>query len=288
MSFLDRFHDPQTGPHISKTSKSIAIFTILVIGIIFILFPIAWMVTTALKDQNEIYAYQLTFLPQKPTLENFIIGWKEAKFYKFFSNSIIITSFRVAITVLMNAMAGFALGKYKFRGRTFLFYLIIAAMMIPDQVRMIPLYNMIHSLHLIDTYVSVILPSLGATFGTFLMMQYVQGIPDELMESARIDGCTEYRIFAQIVLPLTKPVVVTNLVFQFMWGWNDLLYPLLFIHSKENYTVQLALAAFRDSDTVTVGPIMAMSLLSIIPIVIVFLSVQKYFIEGIAVHGVKG
>jgi multiple sugar transport system permease protein len=153
---------------------------------------------------------------------------------------------------------------------------------------MIPLYTMMKSLNLIDTHLSVILPSLGATFGTFLMRQYSQTLPNEILEAARIDGCSELRIFLIISLPLCLPAVVTNVIFQFMWSWNEFLYPLLFLRDERKYTVQLALSIFRNSDTVTAGPIMAMSLLSVVPIVAIFFSLQKYFVEGIASHGVKG
>jgi ABC-type glycerol-3-phosphate transport system permease component len=265
-----------------------AVFILLFLGALIMLSPIAWMVSMAFKEQSEIYTANPKLIPNKITFQNFIDGWVKGGFLHFFVNSTVVTTIRVLLTVIINAMAGYAFGKYRFRGKAFLFMIVLSAMMIPDQVRMIPLYSLISSLGLIDTFASVILPGLGATFGTFLMTQYVKTIPDELMEAARIDGCSEYRIFSQIIMPLVKPALVTNLIFQFMWGWNDLLYPLLFLQSKENYTLQLALAFFRDSDTVTAGPIMAMSLGSIIPILIIFFLLQRYFVEGIAVHGVKG
>ncbi|GGG03449.1 carbohydrate ABC transporter permease [Paenibacillus abyssi] len=264
------------------------VFVMLLLGALVMLFPIAWMVSMSLKEQNEIYTQFPKLIPDKITLQNFSEGWVKGGFYDYYVNSTIVTTIRVLLTVAINAMAGYAFGKYRFRGKGFLFLLVLSAMMIPDQVRMIPLYSMINSLGFMDTFASVIFPGLGATFGTFLMTQYVKTVPDELMEAARIDGCSEYRIFSQIIMPLVKPALVTNLIFQFMWGWNDLLYPLLFLQSQEKYTLQLALAFFRDSDTVTAGPIMAMSLASIIPILIIFFLLQRYFVEGIAVHGVKG
>jgi ABC-type glycerol-3-phosphate transport system permease component len=264
------------------------VFVLLVLGALVMLFPIAWMISMALKDQSEIYTASPKLIPDKITLQNFVDGWVKGGFFQYFINSAFVTTTRVILTVAINAMAGFAFGKYRFRAKNFLFLLVLSAMMIPDQVRMIPLYSLMSSLGLINTYAAVILPGLGATFGTFLMTQYVKTVPDELMEAARIDGCSEYRIFSQIVMPLVKPALVTNLIFQFMWGWNDLLYPLLFLQSQKMYTLQQALALLRDSDTVTGGPIMAMSLVSIIPILVIFFFLQRYFVEGIAVHGVKG
>ncbi|MFH5185345.1 carbohydrate ABC transporter permease [Paenibacillus sp. TAB 01] len=242
----------------------------------------------SLKEQSEIYTATPKLIPDNVTFQNFIDGWVKGGFFDYFVNSSFVTATRVLLTVVINAMAGYAFGKYHFKGKGFLFLLVLSAMMIPDQIRMIPLYSMMNLFGLIDTYTAVILPGLGATFGTFLMTQYVRTVPDELMEAARIDGCSEYRIFTQIIMPLVQPALVTNLIFQFMWGWNDLLYPLLFLQSKEHYTLQLALAFFRDSDSVTAGPIMAMSLVSILPILVIFFLLQRYFVEGIAVHGVKG
>lgn len=264
------------------------IFVLLFAGALIMLFPIAFMVSMSLKEQSEIYTQSPRLLPDKITFANFANGWREGGFAQYFANSIGVTAVRVAITVFMNAMAGFAFAKYRFKGREFLFLLILAAMMIPEQVRMIPLYSMMNAAGLIDSYASIIFPGLGATFGTFLMRQYSMTIPDELLEASRMDGCSEYRIFARVALPLCLPALVTNLIFQFMWAWNDLLYPLLFLQSNEKYTVQLALTIFRNSDTVTAGPIMAMSLLSIVPILIVFFALQRYFVEGIAAHSVKG
>lgn len=261
---------------------------LLIIGAIVVMFPILVMASMSFKEQNEIYSKTFYLLPKAPTLKNYVIGWKEGGFGQFFGNSLIIASIRVTVTVIINAMAGFAFSKYNFKGKNFLFMIILSAMMIPDQIRMIPLYTLMHSVGLIDTYASVILPSLGATFGTFLMKQYSQTLPDEILEAARIDGCSEFRIFSMIAIPLCLPALVTNFIFQFMWSWNDFLHPLLFLRAEEKYTVQLALSIFRNSDTVTAGPIMAMSLLSVVPILVVFFALQKYFVEGIAAHGVKG
>lgn len=263
------------------------VFALLVLGGIIMLFPILVMISMSFKPQNEIYTQSFYLIPKSFTFQNYIKGWQEGGFDKYFANSMIITVTRVIITVIINALAGFAFAKYRFKGKNFFFFIVLSAMMIPDQIRMIPLYKMMYRLKLLDTYASVILPSLGATFGTFLLRQYASSIPDELLEAARMDGCSEFKLFVKVALPLCTPAIITNVIFQFMWGWNDFLYPLLFIRSEEKYTLQLALSIFRNSDTVTAGPIMAMSLVSVIPILIVFFSLQKYFVEGIARQGVK-
>lgn len=260
---------------------------VLVFGIVITL-PVVFMVSMAFKEPSDIYVRNPTLIPRTFTLENFIEGWQGVNFATFFKNSVLVTSITVAVTVVINAMAGYAFAKFTFKGAKFLFVLVLAAMMIPDQVRMIPLYSLMRWAGLLDTYASVILPALGATFGTFLMRQYIKTIPDELLSAARIDGCNEYQIFVRIILPLTKPALATNVIFQFLWSWNHLLFPLIFLRSESKYTIQLALAFFGSSDNVTAGPIMAMSLLSILPVVLVFLLLQKYFIQGIASQGVKG
>jgi len=263
-------------------------YFLIVLFALVMLYPILVLISMSFKEQKEIYTKTFYLIPRRPTVDNYIIGWKEGGFGQYFHNSMIIAGTRVLLTVIINAMAGFAFAKYRFKGKDFLFLIILSAMMIPDQIRMIPLYTMMHKLNLIDHYSSVILPSLGATFGTFLMKQYSETLPDEIIEAARIDGCSEFRIFSTIAAPLCMPALVTNVIFQFMWGWNDFLYPLLFLRSESKYTVQLALSIFRNSDTVTAGPIMAMSLLSVIPILVVFFMLQTYFVEGIAAQGVKG
>lgn len=271
-----------------KQTHDTIVLLLLVLGALVMIFPIAVMLSMSLKPQNEIYTQSFYLIPKEPTLRNYIVGWKEGGFDKYFLNSLLVTTCRVIITIIINAMAGFAFAKYRFKGKNFFFFIVLSAMMIPDQIRMIPLYKMMYNLKLLDTYASIILPSLGATFGTFLLRQYATSIPDELLEAARIDGCSELRVFVKVAIPLCMPAIITNVIFQFMWGWNDFLYPLLFIRSEDKYTLQLALSIFRNSDTVTAGPIMAMSIISVLPILVVFFALQKYFVEGIARQGVKG
>jgi alpha-1,4-digalacturonate transport system permease protein len=260
---------------------------VLAVGIVIVL-PVVFMASMAFKEPADIYVRDPTLLPRRITLDNFAEGWQGVNFRTFFGNSLLVTGVTVAVTVIINAMAGYAFAKFNFRGARLCFLLVLAAMMIPDQVRMIPLYSLMRWAGLLDTYASVILPALGATFGTFLMRQYIKTIPDEILSAARVDGCSEFQIFYRIILPLTKPALATNVVFQFLWSWNDLLFPLLFLRSEAKYTIQLALAFFGSGDNVTAGPIMAMSLLSILPVVLVFLLLQRYFVQGIASQGVKG
>lgn len=261
---------------------------LLVVGAVVMAFPILWMVSLAFQPAEEIYKPQPDLIPQHPTFDNFVEGWTTAGFVQYYLNSSLVTTARVLLTVVINALAGFAFAKYTFRGKAFFFVLVLSAMMIPDQVRMVPLYSMFNSLGLVNSFWSVILPGVGATFGTFLMTQYTRSVPDELLEAARIDGASEWRIFRRVVLPLVTPALVTNVIFQFIWGWNDLLYPLLFLQDDAKYTLPLALASLGGSNALGIGPLMAMSLLTIVPVLIVFFALQRFFVQGIASQGLKG
>ena len=252
-----------------------------------VLFPVAWMISIAFKPYAEIYTGTPALMPIHPTLANFQSGWAQSGFSRYFANSMFVAVSRVVLSVLVNTLAGYGFAKCQFRGRDVLFVIALTALMVPEQVRMIPLYMMMGVLHWMDTFQAVILPSVGVAFGTFLMKQYMDTIPAELLDAGRIDGASELRLLWQIVVPLAVPAVVVNVIFQFMWGWNDLLYPLLFLRSREHYTVQLALALFRDDVTVGGGPIMAMALLATLPMLVVFITLQRYFVQGIALTGLK-
>jgi ABC-type glycerol-3-phosphate transport system permease component len=260
----------------------------LAVGGLLMIFPILWMISLAFQPSSEIYQPHPDLVPLHPTFDNFVSGWSDQGFLRYYLNSSLVTTTRVILTVAINALAGFGFAKYHFRGKAFCFLLVLSAMMIPDQVRMVPLYSLFNDLHLVNSYWSVILPGVGATFGTFLMTQYARSVPDELLEAARIDGSSEWRIFRQIVLPLVVPALITNVIFQFIWGWNDLLYPLLFLQDSSKYTLPLALASLGGSNAMGIGPLMAMSLLTIIPVLIVFFALQRFFVQGISSQGLKG
>ncbi|KQV06456.1 carbohydrate ABC transporter permease [Leifsonia sp. Root112D2] len=284
---IQRVRPPLTMRLIEGTRKHLTLI-VLIIGGLIMMFPILWMISMAFQPMSEIYAKMPSLIPMHPTLDNFITGWNQGGFLEYYVNTSVVTVFRVMLTVIINALAGFGFGKYRFRGQKVLFVLVLAAMMVPDQIRMVPLYQMFNSVGLVNSYASVILPGVGATFGTFLMTQYVRTVPDELLDAARMDGCSEFRIFRQVVIPLVKPALVTNVIFQFFWAWNDLLFPLLFLHDQSKYTLALALANLGNSSDLSIGPIMAMSLLSVIPVLIVFFALQRFFVQGIAAQGIKG
>ena len=259
----------------------------LTIGAALMAFPLLWMLSTSLKAPDEVFTAHLTLIPQKLIWSNYTFGWIQSGFGKYFFNTTLIAVGAVAFSVIFNSMAGFALAKYQFAGREALFLFILSALMVPIQVKIVPLYLLTAQLHWVNTFTGAILPTISQAFGVFLMRQYCLTIPDELIEASRIDGCSEFRIFWQIVFPLCKPAMAVNIIFQFMWRWNDLLWPLIVLRSEKMYTIQQGLAFFRDNPSVAGGPIMAMSFVSILPIVVIFFALQKYFVQGIALTGMK-
>jgi ABC-type glycerol-3-phosphate transport system permease component len=270
-----------------KSWKHLWIHLILTIGALLMMLPVFWMISTSLKAPTEVFSTEFQLLPKQPMWSNYVEGWKQSGFGIFFWNTLIIAIGAVLFSVIFNSMAGFALAKYKFPGRDGIFLFILAALMVPIQVKTVPLYLLTSRLKWINTYHGAILPTISQAFGVFLMRQYCITIPDELLEAARIDGCSDFRTFWQIVFPLCKPAMAVNIIFQFMWRWNDLMWPLIVLRTRDMYTIQQGLAFFRSDPSVAGGPIMAMSFVSIIPIVILFLFLQEYFVQGIAMTGLK-
>ena len=263
------------------------LYLALSIGALLMAFPILWMISMSLKAPEEIFTPQFTLIPQHPVWSNYLFGWVKSGFGNYFMNTLIIAVGAVFFSVVFNSMAGFALAKYRFFGRDGIFLFILAALMVPIQVKIVPLYLLTAGLGWVDTFQGAILPTISQAFGVFLMRQYCLTIPDELIEASRIDGCSDFWIFWRIVFPLCKPAMAVNIIFQFMWRWNDLLWPLIVLRKEQMYTIQQGLAFFREDPSVAGGPIMAMSLVSAIPIILLFFGLQKYFIQGIALTGMK-
>ena len=272
---------------LGSSVSRVLLYFILAIGAVIMAFPIVWMISIAFESPSEIYSLDFNLLPKKIIFTNFAQGWVATKFSNYFLNSLVIASGAVLFSVIFNSMAGFALAKYRFKGKDLVFMLILSALMVPTQVKLVPLYLLVIKFHWVDTYVGAIVPTISQAFGVFLMRQYCLSIPTELIEAARVEGSTEARTFWRIVFPLCSPAIAVNVIFQFMWHWNDLLWPLIVIRSQKMYTIQQGLAFFREDPSVSGGPIMAMSLVSVLPIAIVFFALQKYFIAGIVTTGLK-
>jgi alpha-1,4-digalacturonate transport system permease protein len=252
------------------------------------LFPAFWVLVSSLKTQSELFQYPLTFLPDNPTFENYARAFQRGDFLRYFANSAFVTVVATVITVIINIMAGYALSKFRFFGRDMIFYVMIGTLMIPLQVIMIPIFLLLRDLKMLNSLWGVIIPPAAAPTGIFLARQYIMSsIPDSLIEAARIDGGSEWYIFHSIILPLSKPIIATIAIFSFMWRWNDFLWPFIVISTRKNMTVQLALANFVGQFQIHWGELLAMTTLTMLPMVITFLAFQKYFMRGITAGGVK-
>lgn len=251
------------------------------------LFPAFWVLLSSLKTQAELFTFPLTFFPQNPTLENYKNAFQSGQFITYIRNSAFVAVVSTFITVMINTMAGYAFSKYRFPGRDIIFYVMIATLMIPLQVIMIPIFILEKNIGLLNTLWGIIIPPAATPTGVFLARQYMLTIPNSLIESARIDGGGEWFIFQRIILPLAKPIVATIAIFSFMWRWNDFLWPFIVISQQKKYTLQLALSNFVGQYDVDWSSLLSMTVIAIVPMVMVFLFFQKYFIKGLSAGGVK-
>lgn len=262
-------------------------YLLLLVGAVTMLTPLAWMVLASFKTLPEILAFPPTFLPEQVNLDNYRAVFDTADFVRYFLNSVVIAAISVASVLITSSMAGYAFAKFSFPGRDVLFVVVLATLMIPFQVRVIPLYVLASDLHLLNTYAGMVMPTLVDAFGIFLMRQYMLSIPNELIESARVDGAGEFRIFVQIMLPLAKPALSALTIFTLVVSWESFLWPLLVASSPEMYTLPLGLAQFAGRFVDRTDLQMAAATLTVLPLLIAFLIMQKRFIEGMATTGMK-
>ncbi|MDR2631629.1 MAG: carbohydrate ABC transporter permease [Spirochaetaceae bacterium] len=252
------------------------------------LFPFLWMILSSLKTPEEIILIPPTLYPKEPTFENYRILWNRFDFAYFFMNSIFITLICVSFQVYSSALFGFVLGKYRFRGRDTIFMLVLLCMMVPYVVNVIPQYQMMLWFHWLDTYRSVIVTNLISLFGIFMMRQFSNTIPNETLESARIDGAGELRIFHAICLPMFKNPLSALIIMQFLWTWDAYLWPLLMLVDVKKYTITLGLGALNGQFSTPVEKMLAGSCMAIIPVLTIYLIFQKRFVEGMAGASIKG
>jgi ABC-type glycerol-3-phosphate transport system permease component len=263
-------------------------YIILSLGAIVMFFPFIWMTLSAFKQPDEIIAYPPIWLPANPSLDLLSRIWTEIDFKRFFLNSLFVATTATACQLFTSALNGYVLAKYQFPGRNLMFIMILCTMMVPWPVLLIPQYLIALNLKILNTYWALILPALYSAFGIFLMRQYMHSIPDELLDAARIDGASEPAIFARIILPLTGPALAALGIFHFMWHWDSFIWPLIVINSESMYTLPLGLATFVGQYWTDYAAVNAGAFISVIPVVVVFLLLQRRFIEGIAMTGLKG
>lgn len=280
-----------------KRKKTISniIYHVLVcaFGLVMI-YPLVWMVMSSFKDTNTIFTTATSLIPEKFTLQNYVNGWKgfaKVGFGTFFKNSLFISITATIGTVLSSSVVAYGFARCKFPGRKLLFAAMLASMMLPAQVLMIPQYLWYQKLNWVGTNLPLIVPYCFAIQGFFvyMMTNFIEGIPRELDEAAKIDGCSYYTIFTKIIFPLMVPTMITGCIFSFMWRWDDFLSALLYINKTAMYPVSLALKLFCDPGSSSdYGAMFAMASLSILPSVLIFIFFQKYLVEGISTSGLKG
>jgi alpha-1,4-digalacturonate transport system permease protein len=252
-----------------------------------ILAPVLWFVLSSFKDATDLGARPPKILPTRWAFENYTEAFQMYNYMRYFMNSVIVTTVATVLTLLINSMAAYAFAKYNFRGRDGLFVMTLAMIMIPLQVILIPIYLVVSSLGLVNTYWGMIIPAAATPTGVFIIRQYMLTIPDELIEAARIDGAGEFRIFARIVLPLCRPALAVVAIFSILWRWNDFLWPLLIAQKEELYTLPVALALLNGQLVVPYNIVLAMSVMSIIPVLFMFVFMQRQIVQGIAQTGIK-
>jgi multiple sugar transport system permease protein len=250
--------------------------------------PLLWMIVTSLQTLNETRHYPPTLIPNSLEWNNYRQVLQEAPFARWFLNTLIVTVVVVIGNLLFCSLAGYAFARIKFFGREVAFVLILATLMVPFQVIIIPEFLIVRKLGMIDSLGALILPNLAGAFGIFLLRQFFRTLPIELEEAARIDGCSRLGVLFKIVLPLSGPALATLAVITFMWTWNDFLWPLITIYNPDNMTLQLGLSTFQGAHQTNTNLLMAANVLSMLPILILFFVAQRYFIRGIATSGLKG
>jgi alpha-1,4-digalacturonate transport system permease protein len=263
------------------------VWLVLVAGALVVAFPLYWMFATAVRPKKEIFSGGLDLVPSTFVWSNFSDAWNKLPWDQFYINSIAIAAIAVPITVFINLLAGYTFAKYKFPGRDILFLLMISTLMIPIQVIMVPEFLIVAKLGWVNTWWGVLVPRAAEAFGLFMVRQFMVSIPDELIEAARLDGAGEFTIFRKVVLPLSWPVIAVLSIFTFMWRWNDFAWPLVVLQEQSAYTVPLGLSLMQGQYFTDWTGLMSMALLSIIPMMLVFIFFQRYFIQGIASTGLK-
>lgn len=274
---------------LSKQRKQQALLSavMFVVSILF-LFPCLWLIISSFKGRSELFQWPLQIFPQHPTLENYVLAFNKGNFPLFFLNTVFVSLVATTLTLIISLMAGYAFAKYQFRFSGVLFAMVMTTLMIPVEIIMIPVFKVIVATKMYDSLWGVIIPAMATPTGTFMMRQAFIGVSSDYMEAASIDGASETRTFVQIMAPLVTPTLSVLGIISFMWRWNDYIWPLLVISSKEKFTIQLALASFSGEYSVDWNSLLAMSVLSMIPTTLVFLIFQKQIIGGITLGGIKG
>jgi multiple sugar transport system permease protein len=293
ISALPRMDAPAQRYHRSRYLREV-LSTVLIymaciaLGLMFI-FPTLWMISTSLKDLAQIYAVPIVWIPNPPMWQNYTNALQAMPFERYLLNSLYIVVMVAIGTVFSSALVAYGFARFDAPGKNILFLIVLSTMMLPYAVTLIPQFIMFSTIQWTNTYRPLTIPAyFGSPFFIFLLRQFFLTIPRELDEAAKIDGCSPFGIFTRIIMPLSKPALVTVVVFTVIWNWNDYLAPLVYLSSKEKFTVAVGLSFFRGEHSTDWGMLMAASVMSTIPSLLIFLFAQRYFVQGIATTGLKG
>lgn len=277
----------------ARRRTSTVVYHVLMVAVSFVmLYPVLWLVASSFKPNGDIFSTAASLIPQNFTLEHYVTGWKGFggySFSNFFTNSLFVAILSSVGMVFSSALVAFGLARVRFKGRNFWFVAMVVTMMLPGQVMMIPRFVLFNKMGWVGTFLPMIVPSFFASgFNIFLIMQFIRGIPRDMDEAAKIDGCSWYGVFSRIILPMIVPSLVTVGVLTFMASWEDFMGALLYLNKPAMYTVAYALKMFNDSSQADYGATFAMSALSLVPVLTLFFFFQKNLVEGISIQGLKG
>lgn len=272
----------------NNTVTMVVIYAVLIIVTALMLIPFVWMLSASLKMNKDVFTFPIQWIPDNPRWKNYVDIWTKIPLLTFVKNSAKLTIIVTLLQLFTSSFAAYAFAKMDFKGKNMLFLGYIATIAVPWQAYMVPQFMMMRAWHLNNTHLAIICLQAFSAFGVFLMKQFYEGVPSELCEAARIDGLTEYGIWFRVMLPLSKPALSTLTIFTFVSTWNDFLGPLIYLTRNELKTIQIGLRMFISQYSAEYGLIMAASVIALIPVLIVFLSLQKYFVQGVASTGLKG
>ncbi len=266
----------------------VGIYVLLILIAALMLIPFIWMLSASFKLNKDVFTFPIEWIPSNPRPQNYVDIWTRIPLLTFIGNTAKLTIIVTLLQLFTSSFAAYAFAKLQFKGKNVLFLGYIATIALPWQAYMVPQFMMLRSWGLNNTHLAIILLQAFSAFGVFLMKQFYEGVPSELCEAARIDGLSEYGIWARIMLPLSKPAISTLIIFTFVSTWNDFLGPLIYLTETELKTIQIGLRMFISQYSAEYGLIMAASVIALIPVLVVFLSLQKYFVQGVASAGLKG
>jgi multiple sugar transport system permease protein len=299
---IDRMAVRRRGwPALQATAASVVIYALLLIGVVLFTAPWAWMVTASLQSIGDMFDWPPHWIPRSPSLNNYVRFFATENVGRYFFNSAYVALFVTALQLFFNSLAAYTFAKRRFPGRDFLFVMMLGTMMIPGQVTLIPSYLILQHMPLfggnniwgqgghgwLDSYWGLIAPGAVSVFGIFLLRQYMKSIPDDLLDAARMDGASEFRIYGQIVVPLSRPALAAMAIFTFTYAWNDFFWPLIITSSEELRVLQVGLALFVVKHRTVWDLVMAGSVVATLPVIVLFLLFQRHFMRGIALSGMR-